>query len=83
MIRACNGSDPNLKTVDGAVGACGATFDDVTHWTICPHRPIAVHLSEKQLLRLFREVFPVTDFPDLYAPGMIADLGRGTSRDVG
>jgi hypothetical protein len=37
MRRICNGQDPNLKTPDGKIGNCGAVFDDVTAWTICPH----------------------------------------------
>lgn len=42
MIRTCNGDDPNLQEKDEEtgkykVGNCGRTFDDVNHWTICPH----------------------------------------------
>lgn len=50
MIRTCNGSDPNLRTPDGAVGNCGRTFDDVNHWTTCPHAEFPVNPEAWRLL---------------------------------
>ena len=37
MRRHCNGKDPNLRTIGGLIGNCGKVFNDVDHWTICPH----------------------------------------------
>lgn len=68
MFRTCNGADPNLKTLDGQVGACGRTFDDVNHWTTCPHDEFAINPDVRRLL-------------DEYEPfGLVApvDLGGDT-----
>lgn len=50
MIRTCNGSDPNLKTRDGTVGNCGRTFDDLNHWTVCPHDEFPVNPEAWRLM---------------------------------
>jgi len=38
-MRHCNGEDPNLVDPENNTGNCGRRFDDVDHWTICPHEP--------------------------------------------
>ncbi len=50
MMRHCNGQDPNIRTRDGVTGNCGRRFDDVNHWTTCPHdefpiNPMTVELA--------------------------------------
>jgi hypothetical protein len=50
MLRHCNGSDPNLKDDAGNVGNCGATFDDVNHWTTCPHDEFPISRDVWQML---------------------------------
>jgi len=37
MIRACDGSDPNLHDQDGQPCVCGLVFDDVRRLTVWPH----------------------------------------------
>lgn len=51
MIRTCNGADPNLHTEGGAVGNCGRTFDDVNHWTSCPHDEFPVNPNVLSFLK--------------------------------
>lgn len=57
MIRTCNGSDPNLKTLDGQVGNCGRTFEDINHWTTCPHDEFPINQAAAALIndRIERE----------------------------
>lgn len=50
MIRNCNGSDPNLKTLDGQVGNCGRTFEDINHWTTCPHDEFPINQAAAALI---------------------------------
>lgn len=50
MIRHCNGTDPNLRTKDGTTGNCGAIFDDVNHWTTCPHDEFPINRAVRALL---------------------------------
>lgn len=59
MIRRCNGSDGNLKTRSGAVGNCGAVFDDIDQLTICPHEEFSGPKAQAQAAaeQLLADVF--------------------------
>lgn len=50
MIRHCNGLDPNLRDKDRNIGFCGATFDDVNHWTTCPHDEFPINPAVRELI---------------------------------
>jgi hypothetical protein len=73
MLRHCNGSDPNLKDDAGNVGNCGATFDDVNHWTTCPHGEFPISADVWRMLAR-------QDAAALQLPGEVAEDG---SRDSG
>lgn len=65
MIRHCNGEDPNLQDDQGNRGNCGARFDDVNHWVLCPHLPFdstnignLLHVAKKETTALALSEYP-------------------------
>jgi hypothetical protein len=40
MMRRCDGTDPNLRGINGLPCDCGRVFDDVEITTVWPHSPV-------------------------------------------
>jgi hypothetical protein len=65
MIRRCDGSDRNLRGINGMPCDCGLVFDDVEITTTWPHSPVGPKPTLEEIDRMITGMFGT--------PGM--DLG--------
>lgn len=56
MMRKCDGTDPNLITIDRKPCTCGREFDDVDYEVVYPHRHVLTEEEKEILFKTFDEI---------------------------